>query len=242
MAKKLNIALIGYGKMGKMIEQMATGRGHKVVSRIDIDSGKKEWDALANADVAIEFTSPASAVKNIKKCFELNVPVVVGTTGWYEHIDEITQLCVKQNKSLLTASNFSIGVNLFFHINKILAQAMENLPEYDVTIEEIHHTQKLDAPSGTAITIAQGILAELSRKSRWMLSNEGPGEKDLSINALRKDDVPGTHTVKYSSEVDDIEIKHTAHSRSGFAIGAVVAAEWLYDKKGYHTMSDIIGF
>lgn len=242
MAKKLKIALIGYGKMGKMIEQKALSRGHQIVSIIDIGASAKDWDALSKSDVAIEFTNPDSAVKNIKKCFDYNVPVVVGTTGWYGALDELKDICFKHRKSLLTASNFSIGVNLFFHINKILAQAMENLPEYNVSIEEVHHTEKLDAPSGTALTIAQGIIAELSRKSKWALKENVVQESDLSIEALRKDEVPGTHTVTYSSEVDDIEIKHTAHSRSGFAVGAVVAAEWLHDKKGYHTMNDIIGF
>lgn len=242
MAKKLKIALIGYGKMGKMIEQMAIERGHTIFVKIDEQSGLSEWDALKEADVAIEFTRPDSAVSNIRKCFDRNVPVVVGTTGWYEALPEMKDLCASSGQSLFTASNFSIGVNLFFHINSMLAKAMEQLPEYNVRIEEIHHTQKLDAPSGTAITIAEGILAELSRKTKWSLSPDTRSEQDLQIEAIRKDDVPGTHTVTYTSAVDDIEIRHTAHNRSGFAIGAVVAAEWLHDKKGYHSMNDIIGF
>jgi 4-hydroxy-tetrahydrodipicolinate reductase len=242
MAKKLKIALIGYGKMGKMIEQIALGRGHEVVCKLSHESNAKEWKAISKADVAIEFTKPDSAIENIKKCFALNIPVVVGTTGWYEKLDEIKSICWRDKQALLTASNFSIGVNLFFHINKILAQAMENLPEYNVEIEEIHHTQKLDAPSGTAITIAQGILSEIRRKIDWKLDTEISSQTDLSIKSIRTDDVPGTHSVKYSSTIDDIEIKHVAHNRSGFATGAVVAAEWLTDKKGAFNMSDIIGF
>lgn len=242
MDKKLKIALIGYGKMGKMIEQIAVARGHEIVSKINQDSKPKEWKLLADADVAIEFTKPDAALQNIKKCFALNVPVVVGTTGWYEKLDEVRALCLKEKQAILTASNFSIGVNLFFHVNRILAQAMENLPEYNVEIEEIHHTQKLDAPSGTAITIAQGILSEIRRKIDWKLQEDVKTESDLSIASIRTDDVPGTHTVKYTSSIDDIEIKHVAHNRSGFATGAVVAAEWLFDKKGAFNMSDIIGF
>jgi len=242
MAQKLNIALIGYGKMGKMIEQIALSRGHLIVSKIDSDSTKKDWTEVAKADIAIEFSMPKSAVKNIKKCFEMNVPVVVGTTGWYEHLPEIKTLCKSGQQAVLTATNFSIGVNLFFHVNKILAQAMENLPEYNVQIEEIHHTQKLDAPSGTAITIAEGILAELSRKTKWALTQDVKKDTELEIAALRKDEVPGTHSVKYTSTIDDIEIIHIAHNRSGFAVGAIIAAEWLFNKKGYFTMTDLIGF
>ena len=242
MSQKLKIALIGYGKMGNMFEQIALGRGHEIVCKLSHDSSAKDWKAVSNADVAIEFTKPDAAISNIKKCFSANVPVVVGTTGWYEKLDEIKSACLKDKQALLTASNFSIGVNLFFHLNKILAQAMENLPEYDVTIEEIHHTQKLDAPSGTAITIAQGVLSEIRRKLDWKLQSEVSSDTDLSITSIRTDEVPGTHVVKYSSTTDDIEIKHIAHNRSGFATGAVVAAEWLFNKKGVFTMNDIIGF
>lgn len=238
----MKIALIGYGKMGKMIEQVAVKRGHSISAKIDKDSTETDWDHVKKSDVAIEFSMPATAVANIKKCFGFNVPVVVGTTGWYEHLDEIKSLCASTNQAILPATNFSIGVNLFFHINKKLAQAMENLPEYNVFIEETHHTQKLDAPSGTAITIAQGILAELSRKTKWELAQDVKGEKDLSITSFRVDDVPGTHSVRYTSDIDDIEIKHTAHNRSGFAIGAVIAAEWIKDKKGFFSMCDLIGF
>ena len=242
MSSKMKIALVGYGKMGKMIEQIAIKRGHSIVSVIDKNATKADWEALSKADVAIEFSKPDTAVENIKRCFSLNVPVVVGTTGWYDQQEEIKHLANSKQKAILAATNFSIGVNLFFHINKILAQAMENLPEYNVEIEETHHTQKLDAPSGTAITIAQGILAELSRKQKWALSDDAKSDSDISIKAFRIDDVPGTHSVKYTSDIDDIEIKHTAHSRSGFAIGAVIAAEWLPGKQGYFSMSDLIGF
>jgi 4-hydroxy-tetrahydrodipicolinate reductase len=242
MSKKLKIALIGYGKMGRMLEQVALNRGHIIAAKIDVDSTDKDWQDVSNADVAIEFSMPKSAVENIRRCFEMNVPIVVGTTGWYENLLEIKELCVSGRKTLLTSTNFSIGVNLFFHINKILAQAMENLPEYNVQIEETHHTQKLDAPSGTDITIAEGILSQLSRKKKWTLSEQAGDESDLEITAIRRDEVPGTHVVKYASEIDDIEIRHTAHSRSGFAVGAMVAAEWIADKKGYFTMNDLIGF
>ncbi|MEZ4805237.1 MAG: 4-hydroxy-tetrahydrodipicolinate reductase [Bacteroidia bacterium] len=242
MANKLKIALIGYGKMGQMIEKVAVDRGHEIVSKIDVNSTEEDWKVFSQADVAIEFTKPDSASDNIIKAFTHNVPVVVGTTGWYSKYEFIKLLCLQNERALLTASNFSIGVNLFFHINKLLAKAMENYPEYNVELEEIHHTQKLDAPSGTAITIAEGILSELKRKQKWALSNEVSDSSDLAITALREDDVPGTHSVKYSSEIDTIEIKHTAHNRTGFALGAVVAAEWLHNKKGVYTMNDIIGF
>jgi 4-hydroxy-tetrahydrodipicolinate reductase len=242
MPKRLKIAIIGYGKMGKMIETIAQDKGHNIHLIIDVDATENDWNKLSDCDVAIEFSRPESAVNNILKCFESKVPVVVGTTGWYNAYDQISNACKQYQGALMTATNFSIGVNLFFHINKILAQAMNNLPEYNVSIQEIHHTQKLDAPSGTAITIAQGVLNSLSRKSEWVLSNEYTSENQLSIDAIRKDDVPGTHSVTYSSAIDDIEIKHTAHNRSGFAIGAVVAAEWMVGKKGVFTMNDLIGF
>lgn len=228
--------------MGKMIEQIALAKGHVIVCKLGANANAQEWDQLANADVAIEFSKPAVAVANIHKCFDVNVPVVVGTTGWYEQYDEIAKRAHAQNQSIITATNFSIGVNLFFHVNKIIARVMDHLPEYDVKIEEIHHTQKLDAPSGTAITLAEGVMAELSRKNNWQLGTEATSVNDLMINAIRQDDVPGTHTVTYTSAIDDIEIKHTAHSRTGFATGAVLAAEWLQNKRGVFTMNDFIGF
>ncbi len=238
----MKIALIGYGKMGQMIEQIAISKGHQIVVAIKSDSTQQDWNLLRNADVAIEFTKPDIAMQNIFKCFDANVPVVVGTTGWYQHLEEVKLRCISEKQTILTATNFSIGVNLFFHLNKVLAKLMENLPEYSVKMEEIHHTKKLDAPSGTAITLAEGILAELSRKNNWKLGSESSLENEIAINAIRKDEVPGTHSITYTSAIDDIEIKHTAHSRAGFASGAVIAAEWLHGKKGVFTMNDLIGF
>jgi 4-hydroxy-tetrahydrodipicolinate reductase len=242
MSNKLKIALIGYGKMGQMIEQKAIKRGHEIVAKIDAHSTEEDWKLLSNADVAIEFTRPESAAENICKCFALKVPIVVGTTGWYDEYNNIKDKCKEKNGTILTASNFSIGVNLFFHLNKILAQAMDSLPEYNVSIEEIHHTKKLDAPSGTAITLAEGILQYVNRKKSWMLGLDNDNQDILNINAIREDEVPGTHIVTYSSAIDEIEIRHKAYNRKGFAIGAVVAAEWLYGKSGVFTMNDVIGF
>lgn len=238
----MKIALLGYGKMGKMIEQIAINKGHDIICKLGSNSNEMEWANLAKADVAIEFSKPDAAVSNIAKCFDAHVPVVVGTTGWYEHYEAIKKRCIDENQAIITATNFSIGVNLFFHVNKIIARVMDNLPEYDVKIEEIHHTHKLDAPSGTAITLAQGVLSEIARKKDWKLAADANQESDLAINAIRMDEVPGTHTVTYSSSIDDIEIKHTAHSRTGFATGAVLAAEWLQNKRGVYTMNDFIGF
>lgn len=242
MSKKLKIALIGYGKMGKMIAQIAEEKGHQVIARTSAGSGEDEWLKVREADVAIEFTRPDVAVENIRKCFEWNIPVVSGTTGWYEHLHTIRKECEHSKATLLTASNFSVGVNLFFHFNKVIASVMDKQPEYDVFMEEIHHTQKLDAPSGTAITIAEGILQNLSRKKQWVLAGKESDGSDLCIKAIREEDVPGTHSVIYSSPIDDIEIRHTAHSRAGFAGGAVLAAEWLAGKTGWYTMDDIFGF
>ncbi len=238
----MKIALLGYGKMGQLIEQIAVAKGHVIVCKLGSSSNAEEWAQLFTADVAIEFSKPDVAISNINKCFDVNVPVVVGTTGWYEQYDEIAKRANAQNQSIITATNFSIGVNLFFHVNKIIARVMDNLPEYNVKIEEIHHTQKLDAPSGTAITLAEGVMAELSRKNAWQLGTDAISKSDLMINAIRRDDVPGTHTVTYTSAIDDIEIKHIAHSRTGFATGAVLAAEWLQNKRGIFTMNDFIGF
>ncbi|MDP2176441.1 MAG: 4-hydroxy-tetrahydrodipicolinate reductase [Bacteroidota bacterium] len=238
----MNIAIIGYGKMGQMIEKKALERGHQIGVKIDKNSTDLDWELVSKCDVAIEFSLPEKAVENIRKCFEYKVPVIVGTTGWLNDYETIKQECLKNNASFLSASNFSIGVNLFFHLNKILAQAMDSLPEYNVKIEEIHHTQKKDAPSGTAITLAEGILQFLKRKKSWSLANETQGDDVLSINAIRENEVPGTHHVTYTSEIDEIEIKHKAFNRSGFAIGAVIAAEWIVDKKGVFTMNDLIGF
>lgn len=228
--------------MGQLIEQIAISRGHEITCKLKGDSSENDWKLLSKADVAIEFSEPHAAVDNIYKCFDAKVPVVVGTTGWYDRIEEVKDRCIKGKHTMMTATNFSIGVNLFFHVNKIMAQVMESLPEYNVRIEETHHTQKLDAPSGTAISLAQGILSELSRKQSWKLKDDVTNDTELAITAIRKDDVPGTHIVTYTSAVDDIEIKHSAHNRNGFAVGAVVAAEWLQNKQGHFTMNDLIGF
>ena len=245
----MNIALIGYGKMGQIIERFAIERGHEIVLKI----GSTNLDELTvsnlrKADVAIDFSLPDAAIKNIYTCFEANVPLIVGTTGWYGQLQEIKNECLQGNHTLLYGSNFSIGVNLFFHINEVLAKMMNNYPAYDVQVEEIHHTQKLDAPSGTAMTIAEGIIENLDRKTEWINELSGQGltevmKKDqLLIASERIENIPGTHTVVYSSEVDEIELKHTATSRAGFALGAVVAAEWLQNKQGFYNITDIFNF
>jgi len=242
----MKIALLGYGKMGQIIEKFALERGHEIILKISIDNLEDlTKENLKEADVAIDFSTPDSVIQNIQICFETNVPIVVGTTGWYGKLQEIKDECVNGNNSLLYGSNFSIGVNLFFKLNLALAKLMNNYPAYDVQVEEIHHTQKLDAPSGTAITIAEGIVEELDRKNEWMNEVVGtdveifPKADQLLIESHRIENIPGTHTVIYSSEVDELEIKHTAHSRAGFALGAVVAAEWLQNKKGFFSITDI---
>lgn len=245
----MKIALLGYGKMGQIIERFALERGHEVVLKITIDNLQDLTVAnLSNADVAIDFSAPDAVVSNIYKCFEASLPIVVGTTGWYGKLQEIKNDCLSSNNTLLYGSNFSIGVNLFFHLNKVLAKLMNNYPAYEVQVEEIHHTQKLDAPSGTAMTIAEDIIENLDRKTEWL--NEIVGmpipeiikNEQLLIESHRIENVPGTHTVVYSSEVDDIEIKHTAHSRAGFALGALVAAEWLQNKQGFYNVADVFNF
>jgi len=245
----MNIALIGYGKMGQIIERIAHDRNHEIVLIIDENNRDSiRVEDLQQADVAIDFSTPDSVVDNIGLCFEARVPVVVGTTGWYDRIDEIRQTCQAGDHSLLYGSNFSVGVNIFFYINKMLAKAIQPYKQYDVQVEEIHHTQKLDAPSGTAITIAEGILENNDTKSSWInniVGEEGeviPKNDQLLIESLRLEDVPGTHTVLYSSEVDQIEFKHTAHSRSGFALGAVIAGEWLSDKTGFFNVKEMFKF
>ena len=245
----MNIALLGYGKMGRLIEKFALQRGHQIHLIVD-ENNRSAIHAtdLAGADVAIDFSRPEAAVANIDLCFEANVPIVVGTTGWYDQLDEVKKRCLAGNKTLMYGSNFSIGVNVFFHINKLLAAAMNPYKQYDVQVEEIHHTQKLDAPSGTAITIADGIIAHTDTKSEWVNNLVGEGEEvvpknqQLLIESHRIDDVPGTHTVLYSSEVDQIEFKHTAHSRAGFALGAVVAAEWVAGKTGFYQVTEMFNF
>jgi 4-hydroxy-tetrahydrodipicolinate reductase len=243
----MKIALIGYGKMGKTIERIAQERGHEVVLRLDINN-PEDFEKLPMADVAIEFTRPESAVGNLEKCIAAGVPVVCGTTGWLKHFEDISAQTKAQNSAFFYASNYSIGVNIFFEINRKLAEMMNTQPQYDVKMEEIHHTQKLDAPSGTAITLAEGILQNISRKDNWACpqdthapSTEG-GDNSIVITAKRIDPAPGTHTITYDSPIDTIEITHTAHSREGFATGAVLAAEWLLGKKGVFSMKDMLGF
>ena len=237
----MKIALIGYGKMGKAIEEIALQNGHEVVLKISIENVEdKTIENLQKADVAIEFTGPESAVENLQLCFEAGVPVVSGSTGWLDRWEDIRTACDEKNGSLIYASNFSIGVNLFFELNTYLAALMNQYDMYDIKMEEIHHTQKKDAPSGTAITLAEQILQNIARKKAWV--NQQPSSADeLEIVSKRIDPAPGTHIIKYTSPIDDIEIIHTAHNRTGFAAGAVKAAEFLKDKKGIYTMKDVLG-
>jgi len=236
----MNIALIGYGKMGKEIEQMAILRGHKIVLKGELNNENLLSSAqLKTADVAIEFSVPESAINNIYKCFEANIPVVVGTTGWLNSLDEVINNCNNKQQTLFYASNFSIGVNLFFKLNQQLAKLMNVYPNYNVSIEEIHHIHKIDAPSGTSISLANQVIANNINKKSWV--NDLPNNKnELSIISKRIDEVPGTHTVTYQSSVDDISIKHMAHNRKGFALGAIIAAEWVIGKKGVFGMNDLI--
>jgi 4-hydroxy-tetrahydrodipicolinate reductase len=237
----MKIALIGYGKMGKAIESIALSKGHEIVLKIDIQNNQDFTEAaLQKADVAIEFTGPHSAFENVKKCIAWGVPVVSGSTGWLDQWAEIKDLCAEKNGTLIYSSNYSIGVNLFFELNKQLAQLMESYNSYDVSMTEVHHTEKKDAPSGTAISLAEQILTNLGRKNKWVNTASG-NSNELVIKSERIDPAPGTHMVKYSSEVDDIEIIHTAHTRIGFASGAVLAAEFAFEKKGTFTMKDVLG-
>ncbi|MEL1254945.1 4-hydroxy-tetrahydrodipicolinate reductase [Flavobacterium sp. DGU38] len=239
----MKIALLGYGKMGQVIERIALERGHEIVLKKDEFN---TYDGLSTADVAIDFSVPTAAVDNISNCFHANVPVVSGTTGWLDRYDEMIALCNEKQGGFISSSNFSLGVNVFFGLNEYLAKIMAQFDSYKVSMEEIHHTQKLDAPSGTAISLAKGVI-ENSAYTNWTL--ESPKEEDSSdskqakqiyIEAKRIGDVPGTHTVTYDSIVDSIELKHTAHNREGFALGAVIAAEWLAGKKGIYTMKDVL--
>jgi len=237
----MKITLIGYGKMGKTIEQIALQRGHQISHIIDVNSGGSLAQIQkGTTDVAIEFTQPESAFENVKYCTENQIPIVCGTTGWLEKRYIIEQICKEKNSAFFYASNYSIGVNIFFKINQLLAKMMNNYPQYETSIEEIHHTEKKDAPSGTAITLAEGIIGELSRKQGWKLDKVI--DNQINITALRQPNVAGTHTTFYQSDTDTIEIKHTAHSRQGFALGAVLAAEWLKDKHGVFGMNDLLGF
>lgn len=246
----MKIVLFGYGKMGQIIEKFAQKRGHEI--HLIVNSENRNLitvDELVGADVAIDFGIPQAAMSNMELCLQANLPIVMGTTGWYEHLDTIKEKCLSMDGSILYGSNFSIGVNIFFHINKILAKAIQPYKAYDVQVEEIHHIHKLDAPSGTAITIAEGILNNSDTKTSWVNSVVGDGEEEvipkgdqLLIESHRIEEVPGTHTVVYSSEVDQIEFKHTAHSRDGFALGSVIAAEWLFGKQGFYQVTEMFDF
>ena len=231
----MKIALLGYGKMGKVIEKFALQRGHQIVLK---KSSNDSFDNLQEADVAIDFSVPMAAVSNITQCINANIPVVSGTTGWLEAYDDVVALCKEKQGAFLYGSNFSLGVNLFFELNDYLAKLMSRFDEYTIQLEEIHHTQKLDKPSGTAITLANTII-DNTNYTGWTLDNPNPNQ--LIIDAQRVENVPGTHSIFYNSTVDTIEIKHTAHSRDGFALGAVIAAEWLHGKKGIFTMRDVLG-
>jgi 4-hydroxy-tetrahydrodipicolinate reductase len=230
----MKIALLGYGKMGQVIEKIALERGHEIVLRKSIS---ESFEGIEKADVAIEFSAPDAAVSNISECLNKQIPVVSGTTGWLDDYPKMTKLCEEKNTGFIYGSNFSLGVNLFFELNDYLAKMMSKFDEYKVQMEEIHHTQKLDAPSGTAISLANSIINH-TNYNNWTLDN--PASNEFKIDAKRIENVPGTHTVSYISKVDTIEIKHTAHNREGFALGAVIAAEWLVGKKGVFTMKDVL--
>lgn len=231
----MKIALLGYGKMGKVIEKIALERGHEIVFK---KSRESNFDGLENADVVIEFSIPSAAVENISASLNKEIPVVSGTTGWLENYNEIENLCIQKKAGFIYASNFSLGVNIFFELNDYLAKMMSKFSQYKIEMQEIHHTQKLDAPSGTAISLADSIISN-SNYNKWTLEN--PESNELLINAQRTENVPGTHSVFYNSEVDSIEIKHTANNREGFALGAVLAAEWIVGKKGVFSMKDVLG-
>lgn len=245
----MKIALFGYGKMGELIERLAIQRGHDIALIVDKNNRDQlTVEDLEEVDMVIDFSQPEGVLDNIRLCFDAEVPVVVGTTGWHDTLDEIRESCEAGNNTLLYGSNFSVGVNVLFHLNKILARAMAPYKSYEVQVEEIHHTEKLDAPSGTAITLAEGILENLPAKSSWINNLIGEGEEkiprsgELLIESHRIEEVPGTHTVIYSSEIDQIELKHTAHNRRGFAVGAILAAEWLEGKTGFFEISEMFDF
>ena len=236
----MKIALIGYGKMGKAVEEAALKRGHEIVSIIDVDHRDAfRSEAFRSADVAIEFTRPDTAFDNYMQCFAAGVPVVSGTTGWLDRLDEVKAICRNEGRTFFYASNFSIGMNLFFAVNAYLAKLMNRFTDYDVQITETHHIHKLDAPSGTAITLAEGLIAESPSLDAWRLT-ETPEENELPITSIREDEVPGTHSISYTSEVDRLTICHEAFGREGFALGAVLAAEYAATHKGFLTMNDLI--
>jgi len=231
----MNIALLGYGRMGQTIEQIAINRGHNIVLKVDKED--KDYD-ITKADVAIDFSIPNVAFNNITNCLNNNVPVISGTTGWLDDYDQAVALCEEKKGAFIYASNFSLGVNIFFELNKTLAKMMSTLKQYNVSMEEIHHTKKLDAPSGTAISLAEDIIANSDKYNGWELDEAS--EPNIPIVAKRIADVPGTHTVTYESEVDTVTIEHVAHNRQGFALGAVIAAEWIVGKTGVFTMNDVL--
>ena len=235
----MRIALVGYGKMGKAIERIALGRGHEISACVDADPSDIKQLEQGKHDAAIEFSIPETAPSNIQRCIELGIPVLSGTTGWLNKKNSIEEYCKAKEGTFFYASNYSLGVNLFFKLNEYLAQLTKRYPEYSVSLEEIHHTQKKDAPSGTAITLAEGILKHIKGKSGWALHPQAT-ENEIAIQSKRIDPYPGEHTITYRSAIDNIEIKHTAHSREGFALGAVLVAEWLRDKKGVLGMNDFM--
>jgi 4-hydroxy-tetrahydrodipicolinate reductase len=239
----MNIALIGYGKMGKAIEEIAISRGHSVVVKFN-SQNPLESSQLRTTDVAIEFSQPDLALKHIKLCADGQIPIVVGTTAWEEHLAEIINHIDKREASLIYSSNFSIGVNLFFEMNKYLARLMNDKTDYVASITEIHHAQKIDAPSGTAVTLAKDLISNHPTYSSWKLTGQSQNmeKSDLPISAIREENVPGTHLISYTSEIDTLTIEHKAHNRKGFALGAVIAAEFIYKKQGVYTMSDILKF
>lgn len=238
----MKVALIGYGKMGHEIEKIAVERGHTIVSIIDVNNSEDfDKEGFKSADVAIEFSTPESAIHNYRRAFAVNVPVVAGTTGWLEHMDEVKLACTENGKTFFYASNYSLGVNIFFAVNKYLSKLMNSFADYNVEMEETHHIHKLDAPSGTAITLAEGVLENLDRKTRWVLDKE-ESATDIAIHSIREGEVPGNHKVTYRSEYDSITIEHDAKTRKGFALGAVLAAEFTAGKKGFLGMNDLFNF
>ncbi len=236
----MNIAILGYGKMGREIEKTALVRNHRITLVVDISNQEElTLENLRKADVALDFSTPGSAFQNILACFEAGVPIVCGTTGWLDRFNEVKILCEQRGGTFFYASNFSLGVNIFFAINRNLARIMDSIPDYDVRIREIHHIHKLDAPSGTAITLANDLIACVGRKEKWELNGQSVGSS-VNISAVREDEVPGTHIITWDSPVDTIEISHEAKSRKGLAMGAVLAAEFIRDKKGVYSMQDLI--
>ena len=239
----MNIALFGYGKMGKVIEKIAIDRGHHITVKVDANNPKETFD-LSETDVVIEFSVPESAEENIRFCIENNIPIVIGTTGWYEHLATLTDLCNSNKGALIHSTNFSLGVNIFFELNKQLAKMMAKIDQYTASVVETHHAEKLDAPSGTGITLVEGIIDNHPAYNKWenVKKSQIIAERTLSIESVRLAGVPGTHEVKFESAIDQIEIKHIAHSREGFGLGSVIAAEWITGKKGVYTMQDVLNF